>query len=67
MDFQNSALVMARKELVCVDKFCRPLVGRVQVVQDCTVPGRSQATLCCKVNCKRIAELRLVERMLERI
>jgi len=47
MDFQKSVVVMAGKELVCVDKFGRPLVGGVQVVQDYTVPGRSQATLCC--------------------
>jgi len=46
MDFQKSAVVvMAGRELVCIDKFGRPLVGGVQVVQDCTVPGRSQATL----------------------
>jgi len=31
IDFQNSVLVMAGKELVCVDKFGRPLVGGVQV------------------------------------
>jgi len=41
-------------------------VGGVQVVKDCTVPGRSQATMHCKVNCKRIAELGLVEGMLGR-
>jgi len=61
MDFQNFALVMAGKKLVCVDKFGRPLVGGVQVVNNCMVPGRSQATLHCKVNCKRRAGLRLVE------
>jgi len=61
MDFQKSVVVMAGKELVCVDKFSRPLVGGVQVVRDCTVPGRSQATLRCRVNCKRIASLRVVE------
>jgi len=27
MDFQKSAVVIAGKELVCVDKFGRPLVG----------------------------------------
>jgi len=57
MTFKSSALVMAGKELVCIDKFRRPLVGGVQVVQNYTVSGRSQATLCCKVNCKRIAGL----------
>jgi len=38
MDFQKSVVVMAGRELVCVDKFGRPLVGGVQVVRDCTVP-----------------------------
>jgi len=52
MDFQKSVVVMAGEELVCVDKFGRPLVGGVQVVRDCTVPGRSQVTLCCRVNCR---------------
>jgi len=33
MDFQKSVVVMAGKELVCVDKFGRPLVGGVQVVR----------------------------------
>jgi len=32
MDFQKSAVVMAEKELVCVDKFGRPLMGGIQVV-----------------------------------
>jgi len=67
MDIQNSALVMAGKELVCVDKFCRPLLGRVQVVQGCTELRRFQATLHCKGNCKKIAKLGLVEGMPERI
>jgi len=57
MDFQKSAVVMAGKELVCVDKFGRPLVGGVQVVRDCTVSGKSQATLRCRVNCREIAGL----------
>jgi len=63
IDIQKSAVVMAGKELVCVEKFGRPLVSEVQVVQDCTVPGWSQATLCCKVNCRKIAELGAVEEM----
>jgi len=45
MDFQKSMVVMAGKELACVDKFGRPLVGGAQVVRDCTVPARSQTTL----------------------
>jgi len=52
---------MVGKELACVDKFGRPLVGGVQVVQDCMIPGRSQATLRCRVNCKEIADLGVVE------
>jgi len=58
MNFQKSAVVMAGKELACVDKFGRPLVGGVQ---DCTIPGRSQATLRCRVNCKEITDLGVVE------
>jgi len=61
MDFQKSAVVMAGKELVCVDKFGRPLVGGVQVVRDCMVPGRSQATLRCRVNCREITGLGVVK------
>jgi len=67
MDFQQSVVVMAEKELVCVDKFNRPLVGGVQVVPDCTVPGRCQTTLRCRFNCKKIAELRVVDGMHGRI
>jgi len=55
------AVVMAEKELVCVGKFGRPLVGGVQVVRDCTIPGRSQATLRCRVNGKEISDLGMVE------
>jgi len=60
MDFQKSAVVMAGKELACVDKFGRLFVGGVQVVQDCTIPGRFQATLRFRVNCK-ITDLGVVE------
>jgi len=61
MDFQKSVVVMVGKELVCVDKFDRPLVSGVQVMRGCTVPGRSQATLRCRVNCTGIAGLGVVE------
>jgi len=61
IDFQKSVMVMAGKELVCVDKFGRPLVDGVQAVQDGMVPGRSQATLRCRVNCRGIAGLGVVE------
>jgi len=63
IDFQNSALVMAGKELVCLDKFGKLPVGRVQVVNNCLVPGQSQATLRCEIKCKRIAGMELVEGM----
>jgi len=63
MDFQKSAVVMAGKELVCVAKFGRLLVDRVQVARGCTVPGKFQATLCCRVNCKEITGLGLVDGM----
>jgi len=61
MDFQKSVVVMAGKELVCIDKFGRPLVGGDQVVWNCTVPGRSQATFRCRVNYMSIATLEVVE------
>jgi len=61
IDFNKSAVVMAGRELACVDRFSRPLVGRVHVVQSCTVPGRSQATVCCRVNCREISALGVVE------
>jgi len=41
MDFQNLVLVMTGKKLVSADEFGRPLVGGVQVVQDCTVTEQS--------------------------
>jgi len=41
MDFQTSAVVMAGKELVCVDKFGRPLVHGAHVVQNYKIPGNS--------------------------
>jgi len=63
MDFQKLAMVIVEKGVVCVNKFGRPLVGKIQVVQDCTVPGRSQATILCRANSKKIAELRVVEKM----
>jgi len=59
MYFNKSAVVVAGKEFSCVDKFGRPLVGGI--------PKRSQATLLCKVNCKEISELRVVEGMHGRV
>jgi len=52
---------MAGRELACVDQFGRPLVGGVQVVQRCTVPGRSRATVRCRVNCREVSDLGVVE------
>jgi len=63
MDLQKSAVVMAGKKLVCVDKFGRLLVGGLQVVLDCTVLGRFQAILRCRVNGKEIAGLAVVKGM----
>jgi len=42
IDFSKSAMLMGDRELTCVDKFGCPLVGGVQVVRNCTIPGRSQ-------------------------
>jgi len=57
IDFNKSAVMMAGRELACVDRFGRPLVGGVQVVQCCTVPGCSRATVRCRVNCREIFDL----------
>jgi len=54
-------MLMAGKELTCVDKSGRPLVRGVQVVRDCTIPGRSRATIHCRVNDSQISELGVVE------
>jgi len=61
MDFHKSAVLMAGKELSCVEKFGRPLVGGVQVVRNCTVPGRSRATIHCRVNDRQLSGLGFVE------
>jgi len=52
---------MARRELASVDRFGRPLVGGVQVVQRYTVFGHSRATVRCRVNCREISDLEVVE------
>jgi len=41
---------MGYKELACVDKLSCPLVGGIQVVQSCTIPGHPRATVHCKVD-----------------
>jgi len=61
MDFHKSAMLMAGKELSCVDNSGRPLVGGVQVVRNCTIPGRSQATIHCRVNDRQLSGLGFVE------
>jgi len=61
IEFNKSAVMMAGRELACLDRFGRPLVGGVQVVQSCTVPGRSRATVRCRVNCSEISESGVVE------
>jgi len=67
IDFGKSAMVMAGRDLACVDKFGRPLVGGVQVVRNCTVPGRSRATIHCRVNNSQISGLGVVEGAHDRI
>jgi len=61
INFNKLAVVMAGRELACVHRFGRPLVGGVQVVQRCTVPGRSRATVRCRVNYREISKLGVVE------
>jgi len=50
IDFNKSSVAMAGRVLACVGRFGWPLVGGVQVVQHSTVPGRSRATVRCRVN-----------------
>jgi len=54
-------MLMAGKELTCVDKFGRPLVGGVQVVRNSAILGRSRATIHCRVNNSQISGLGVVE------
>jgi len=67
IDFSKSAILMAGKELTCVDKSGRPLVGGVQVVRSCKIPGHSRATIHCRGNNSQISGLGVVEGAHERI
>jgi len=61
IDFSRSALLMAGKELTSVNKLGRPLAGSVQAVHKCTIPGRSWATVHCRVNDSQIFGIGVVE------
>jgi len=67
IDFSKSAVVMSGQELACVDKFDRLLVGGVQVVRNCTIPGCSRATIHCRVNNSQIFGLGVVEGVHDKI
>jgi len=58
---------MGGRELACVDKSGRPLVGGVKVVWNCTIPGRSRVTIHCRVDNNWISRLGIVEGAHERI
>jgi len=60
-------MAMGHKELTCVDKLGRPLAGGIQVVQSCTIPGRSRATVHCKVDGGYSSGLGVVESTHDRI
>jgi len=45
IDFGKSAILMGDKELACVDKFGRPLMGEEPIVRTCTMPGHSKGTV----------------------
>jgi len=60
-------MLMGDRELTCVKKFGRLLVRGLQVVRNCTIPGRSRATIHCRVNNSQISGLRVVEGAHERI
>jgi len=61
IDFSKSAMLMGDRELTCVDKFGHPLAGGVQVVWNCTISGRSRATIYCRVNNSQISGLGVVK------
>jgi len=61
INFNKSVVMMVKSELACVDKFCRSLMARVEVVRRCTIPGRSRVTVCCRVNCRKISDLGMLE------
>jgi len=67
IDFSKSVMVMGNKELTCVDKLGRSLAGGIQVVRSCTMPGRSRATVHCKVDGGYSSGLGVVESMHSRI
>jgi len=67
IDFHKSAMLMAGKELTCVDKSGCPLAGGVQVVRNCTIPGRPRATIHCRVNDSQISGLGVVKGVHTRI
>jgi len=52
---------MGNKELTCVDKLGRSLAGGIQVIRSCTIPGRSRATVHCKVDVGYSSGLGVVE------
>jgi len=51
INFSKSSVVMARRQLACVNKFGKPLVG------SCMISRFSQATIHCRVSCRKIFEL----------
>jgi len=61
IDLSKSVMLMSNRELACVDKFDRPLVGKIQVIRNCTTPGHSRATVHCKVDGGYLSGLRVVE------
>jgi len=61
IDFSKSAVLMAERELTCADKSGCPLAGCVQAVCKCTIPGRSRATIHCRVNDSQLSGLGAVE------
>jgi len=65
IDFSNSAVVMAERELACVDKVGCPLVVGAQV-RSCTIPGHSHTTIHCRVNFRWISKLGVEEGAQER-
>jgi len=61
IDFGKSAILMGDKELSCVDKFGRPLVGEEPIVRSCTMPGHSRGAVHRKVDSGHTSRMGVVE------
>jgi len=67
IDFSKSAVGMPGRGLAYVNKFGWLLVRGAQVVRNCSISRCFRATIHCRVNCKQISKLRVLDCAHERI